>query len=230
MLLICNEHSLRRKSHYDIEVRFRPLLLALFALATAAACGSQAKNGDFEDSFDGTKFPEHGWLFGGQHPVLYTSAGNAAPSLSWTSACAGSNGAVVQVDQIFDSAHSFDGQIDFFVYGTAQSAATGTAFHIYGDYGDDAAVILYPPPAAEMQFELDGDIIGAAIPVGEWHHLEFAVDQFGEAGWAFDDQVVNVIGPFRSVEYVAEIDCASGLGDQGPVPVLFDNIAIHSRP
>ena len=208
----------------------RSVLLSTAILLAAAACGTAVKPGNFDDDFGGTKFPDHGWLISGPAPILDMTSGDPASSLTWVTACTGSNGAVVQVDKIFDSAGSFDAQIDFLVYGTALSAQTGTAFHAYGDQGDDASVLLFPPPADEMKFELDGTLLGAPITLSQWHHLEFGVDHFGNAAWAFDNQIVLQIGPFASTEYVAEIDCGSGAGDTGPVPILFDNIAVHSHP
>lgn len=208
-----------------------PLLVvtALGALALAAACSNNVKNRHFEDDFAGTGYPAHGWVTAGPTPVIDTTSGDPAPSLTWI-ACAGSNGAVAHVDEVFDATLKFDARISFSVYGAAATSNTGVVFHIIGSYGDDAAASILPAPTGIVGFEIDGNVVSAGIPAGaNFHQLEFAVDQYGESAWLADGAAILGIGPLPSTSFAVELVCGEGDAGSGPVPVLLDNLIIDAR-
>lgn len=199
------------------------------ALATSAGCSSQPKSRHFTDTFDGTVFPDRGWSVGGTAPVIVSTAGDPAPSLTWP-ACGGSNGAFAAIDGEFDANYSLDGRMTFAVTGSAASANTGILYHFYGSNGDDAAFAILPPPTSTITIELDGGVASFPLPTdGQFHAVELYIDGYGEAGWLFDGNLLGATGPFYSSAYLAEILCGEGDGQPGPVPVLIDNVDISAR-
>ncbi|HVO31780.1 MAG TPA: hypothetical protein VMV18_13630, partial [bacterium] len=154
---------------------------------------------------------------------------DAAPSLTWI-ACAGSNGAVAHVNEVFDATLSFDARISFSVYGAAASSNTGVVFHVIGSYGDDAAASVLPLPTDLVGFEIDGNVVTAPLPSdASWHQLEFAVDQYGESAWLADGGLILGIGPIPSTAFAVELVCGEGDATAGPVPILVDNLIIDGR-
>jgi hypothetical protein len=206
----------------------RKLLLGLLlatGVVAAAACTNQPREMQFVDHFDGNLFPGHGWAFAGTTPVLDTTGGAPAPSMTWI-ACAGT-GSLAQIDETFDARYTLDARADYEVYGSAASPQTGVVFHAYGDLGDDAAVSILPPPTGQLAFELDGAVTTVPLPVGPaFHHLELQVDGAGNAAWAFDGSVAAFNAPLASGFWIVEFLCGEGNGSPGRVPVLIDNVSV----
>lgn len=205
-------------------------LLALAAATLVVACGQPAKSGHFHDEFDGSVFPDRGWIFSGPAPVLDTTAGDPAPSMAWTS-CAGTNGAAAQVDKVFDSNYRFTARFRFQVHGSAATPNTGIVFHTVGDRGDDAAMAIEPFPTGQLVFELNGLQAAAPLPAdGAFHTLELVIDAQAQAGFLIDGAFAFTNGGFLSTEYITGFECGSGDAGPGPIPIRIDDLDIQSRP
>lgn len=203
----------------------------LIAATAFAGCGSSAHRSHFIDDFD-QGFPGNRWKTVGSAPVLDTTAGDAAPSLTWI-ACAGSGGAA-QIDRTFYGAASITASFVFEIWGSADTPGAGVAFQLFGDAGDILQSSIFPNAGGQpglIEFDIDGPAAVVAPPSdGGFHKIDIAVDANGEALWTADGSPVAGIGPLASTVFTADFLCIDQTTPTGPLPILLDDVDVEARP
>ena len=210
-------------------------MAATLAAAQVAGCRHDKEHArHFVDGFD-AGFPGTNWESSGVPPVLDTTAGDPAPSITW-GACTGSGGAAV-VNDTFYASRSLVASFEFAVRGSADGYAQ-VRFNLRGqDFPDTAAALVQPDEQGNpgfVGFSAGGTYAQSPLPSdGAFHRAEFTLDgQNGHGTWSLDGNPISVTSIFRPTIFQAYFQCVDGstAAEPAPIPVLLDNVDIESKP
>ena len=212
--------------------RFGLVAAAALAAAPLSGCRHDKQHArHFVDGFDGG-FPGTNWETSGAPPQLDTTAGDPAPSITWT-ACQGSGGAAIVNDTFFAS-RSLVASFTFAVRGSAQAQVI---FNLRGqDYPETAMAILTPSGGGApgfVGFAAADMYAQSPLPTdGAFHRAEFVLNgQDGHATWSMDGNPVGVTSIFRPTIFTGYFQClVQSTNEYSPIPVLLDNVDIESKP